>query len=210
MVWGPDDWDAWTLSAAHDDAPPQVEATLVHDLLKRIPGRRSMTVADLGCGRGEWLEFLSRHFAHVVAVDYAPVTLAAARRGCKSDRVLFRRRDIRDLSPLHGCIHVAMALESVLGPTLGDVDRALAEVHACLVEGGFLVATFPARPARGAPVPMALDGFPVPEGPLRFSEVELQYRLRRAGFRGVRIRRVGAGAFRGDILLAVAARRADN
>ena len=41
MVWGPDDWDAWTLSAPHEDVPPPVESALVHDLLKRIPGRRS-------------------------------------------------------------------------------------------------------------------------------------------------------------------------
>jgi SAM-dependent methyltransferase len=209
-VWGPDDWDAWIVSARDDEGPDPVEAEFVHDLLTGIPGRRSMTIADLGCGRGDWLEFLSRHFGQVVAVDYAPVALAAARRSCREAGIIFRRRDLRDLAPLHGCLHVALALESVLGPTVDDVDRVFSEVHACLIEGGLFVATFPARPAKGKPVPMPLAGFPAPHGPLRFSEVDLQYRLRRAGFRGVRIRRIAAGVVRGDLLLCVAARRADN
>jgi SAM-dependent methyltransferase len=210
MTWGPDDWDAWTVSVPDEDLPPPVETGLVHDLLRRIPGRRKMTVADLGCGRGDWLDFLSRHFGHVVAVDYAPVTLAAARRSCRHEAVIFRRRDLRDLAPFHGALHVALALESFLGPSVEDVDRMLAEVHACLLEGGLFVASFPARPTRGAPVVMPLAGFPVPEGPLRFSEVDLQYRLRRAGFRSVRIRRIAAAAGRGPLLLAVATRRANN
>lgn len=210
MAWGPDDWDAWTASSLDEDLPPPVETGLVHDLLKRIPGRRKMTVADLGCGRGEWLDFLSRHFGHVVAIDYAPVTLAAARRSCRHEGVIFRRRDLRDLSPFRGCLHVALALESVLGPGVEDVDRMLGEVHASLVEGGLFVASFPARPKRGAPIAMPLAGFPVPEGPLRFSEVDLQYRLRRAGFRAVRIKRIPASAGRGSLLLCVATRRANN
>lgn len=210
MVWGPDDWDAWTLQAPEDDAPPPPGDDPVREFLLAIPGRRGMTVADLGCGRGDWIEFLSSHFGQVVAVDYAPFTLAAARRGCKDRRVIFRRRDLRDLGPLRDAIHVALALESILGPAVEDVDRMLAQVHASLVEGGLFVGTFPARPRRGGPVPMALAGFPVPEGPLRFSEVDLQYRLRRVGFGGVRIRRLPAGCGRAERLLAIAARRGEN
>lgn len=210
MAWGPDDWDAWTVSAPDEDLPPPVETGLVHDLLKRIPGRRKMTVADLGCGRGDWLDFLARHFGQVVAIDYAPVTLAAARRSCRHDGVIFRRRDLRDLTPFHGCLHVALALESLAGPRIEDVDRMLGEVHACLVEGGLFVSSFPARAARGEPVPMPLVGFPSTDGPLRFSEVDLQYRLRRAGFRAVRLRRIAARSGRGNLLLCVATRRADN
>jgi SAM-dependent methyltransferase len=210
MVWGPDDWDAWTLTAPEDDAPPPPDEDPVREFLRAIPGRRAMTVADLGCGRGDWIAFLSSHFGQVVAVDYAPFTLAAARRGCKDRRVIFRRRDLRDLGPLRGAIHVALALESILGPAVEDVDRMLGQVHASLVDGGLFVGTFPARPRRGGPVPMALSGFPVPEGPLRFSEVDLQYRLRRAGFRGVRTRRLPAACGRAERLFAIAARRGDN
>ncbi len=210
MAWGPDDWDAWTLQALEDDAPPPVGEDPVREFLLGISGRRGMTVADLGCGRGDWIGFLSAHFGQVVAIDYAPFTLAAAKRGCKDPRVIFRRRDLRDLGPLRDAIHVALALESIVGPAVEDVDRMLAQVRASLVEGGLFVGTFPARPRRGGPVPMALAGFPVAEGPLRFSEVDLQYRLRRAGFRGIRIRRLPASCGRGERLFAIAARRGDN
>jgi hypothetical protein len=45
---------------------------------------------------------------------------------------------------------------------------------------------------------------------LRFTEVDLQYRLRRAGFLGVRIRRFSGSAGRPGVLLALATRRANN
>ncbi len=210
MAWGPDDWDAWTLAGTDEDSPPPVETDPAHELLRRLPGRERKTVADLGCGRGDRLPFLARHFGQVVALDYAPRALAAARRGCPDDSVIFRRRDLRDLSPFRGCFHVALALDSVLGPTVEDVDRMLLEIHRSLVDGGLFVGSFPARRAKGPPVAMALVGFPCESGPLAFSETDLQYRLRRAGFRGVRIRRLRGDLARGEVLFCVATRRGDN
>ena len=75
-------------------------------------------------------------------------------------------------------------------------------IHASLVEGGVLVATLTARPTDGKPCEMI--GPPSADG---VHEVELQYRLRRAGFQGLRLRR-----FRGDqpTVLCMAVRRALN
>lgn len=207
--WGPEDWDAFTLGvAAEDDAPPPPEHAAVAELLRRLPGRSRKTVADLGCGRGEWLPFLKRHFREVVAVDYAPATLAAARRREAAAGVIFRRRDLRDLTPFRGTLHVALLLDSLPGPRVEDVDRVLAEVHAALVEGGIAVLTVPAAPRRGKARPMRLAGVDGPET-LTFTETDLQYRLRRAGYLGMSLRRFEGGG-RGDRLLAVAMRRANN
>ena len=84
--------------------------------------------------------------------------------------------------------------------------RALPEllptIHASLDEGGVFVATLAAPANPSLPIDML--------GPMRSDdvhEVELQYRLRRAGFQGLRLRR-----FRDDppIVLAMAVRRALN
>lgn len=212
MPWGPDDWDAWATRQTGDEQHASRDQSAVLELLHRIPGRRNMTAADLGCGRGAWLPFLLGNFRNVVAVDYAPVSLAVARRLYAGTGVVFRRRDLRDLTPFRGTFHVALALESIVGPRTSDVDRVLEQVYLSLVEGGMMVATFPARPRRGGPVPMHLRDRDEAreEGPLHFNEVDVQYRLRAAGFRGVRLRRFEGTLNRSPMLLALASRRGNN
>jgi len=212
MPWGPEDWDAWTLYRRTESERPPLQDEILRDMLAKLPGRRRMTVADLGCGRGSLLPFLASHFRRVVAVDYAPATLAAARGTAAGLGVEFRRRDLRDLTPFRNRLHVAVAVDSIVGPRRADVDRVLEQVHQSLVEGGLLLATFPAAPRSGPPRPVALEGLGEDgdgEGPLRFTEAELQYRLRRAGFRGLRIRRFPGGPAP-DGLLCLAVRRANN
>ena len=61
---------------------------------------------------------------------------------------------------------------------------------------------------------MLLDGGDATPAPSEFHEIELQYRLRRAGFRGVRIRRIidetVSPATHGESLLCMTVRRANN
>jgi SAM-dependent methyltransferase len=178
--------------------------------LVKIPNRARKTVADLGCGSGRLLPFLASRFDTVVAVDYAPATLASARDACVDSNVVFRRRDLRDLTPFRNTFHVAVALDSVVGPRTADVDRMLRQICRSLVEGGVLLATFPAAPRVGRPVPMKLRTDEAADGPLEFQEVEIQYRLRQAGFQGVRIRRFEGEEGRPASLLCLAVRRAMN
>ena len=210
MRWGPEQWDAFTIGCLgrEEDATP-AEASLL-ELLSRVPRRRLKTVADLGCGTGRLLPFLAREFGKVIAVDYAPASLALARRVCVGRDVTFRRRDLRDLAPFRNSLDVAVAGRSIVGPGLEDVDRILAEVRGSLVHGGVLAAIVPATEAGETMIPMRLAGDP--DGPemIGFHEIELQYRLRRAGFDGVRIRRFDASQGRPGALLCTAARRADN
>lgn len=212
MPWGPEDWDALAMREAADEPHASRDQAAVQDLLQRLPGHRHMTAADLGCGRGAWLPFLVRNFRNVVAVDYAPASLSVARRSCAGAGVVFRRRDLRDLTPFRSTFHVALALESIVGPRTSDVDRVLGQVYQSLVDGGLLVATVPASPRRGGPVRMRLCGRDeVAEGgPLHFAEVDLQYRLRAAGFGGVRLRRFENEGDRAPVLLALAWKRGNN
>jgi hypothetical protein len=46
--------------------------------------------------------------------------------------------------------------------------------------------------------------------PTRFLEMELQYRLRKAGFQGIRIRRIEGDGEEPPSLLSLAVRRANN
>jgi SAM-dependent methyltransferase len=210
MRWGPEHWDAWTTGTAGRECAPSPSEEALIEALHRVPGRRVMTVADLGCGSGRLLPFLTRQFARVIAVDYAPASLALARRVCVGKDVTFRRRDLRDLAPFRNSLDVAVAVRSIVGPRPEDADRILAEIHRSLVEGGLLAAIVPAATAGGKMLPLRLAGDPSCPAMLGFHEIEAQYRLRRAGFQGVRIRRFdeldgGPGA-----LLCTATRRADN
>lgn len=205
--WGPDDWDLWLDRPSAPRTAPNDPSEAVREAIEGLPGTHLGSVADLGCGTGAWLPLLAERFERVFAVDYAPATLAAARARCVDPRVTFRRRDLRDLTPFRRSLDVAVAVDSIVGPRTEDVDRILAEVHAGLVEGGILLATFPAAAREGGlrPVALAGDAPRSPEDlPLRFQELELQYRLRRAGFRGIRIRRVEPS------LVCMAVRRANN
>ncbi len=209
MLWGPEDWDQWSFHRPCQEPALARPREAVVAILGRLPDRETMTVADLGCGRGALLPFLASEFGQVVAIDYAPATLAVARRQAAGLGVIFRRRDLRDLAPFRKTFHVAIALDSVLGPRSQDVNRILEEIYRSLAEGGLFIGTFPARPRNGKPVPLLLggDGPPAP-APVLFTEMDLQYRLRRSGFLGARIRRFeGEGA---DALLALAVRRAHN
>jgi trans-aconitate methyltransferase len=205
VLWGPDQWDAWTA-----DPPPPDEAgdgsALLRETLLQIPRRKNKTVADLGCGEASLTRFLASRFGAVTAIDYAPETLFRNRSECAGPNVTFHRRDLRDLTPFRNRFHVAVAAQSITGPSTSDVDRILSQVWNSLVEGGVLIATLPAGTGSDRPVTLVVADPDRPRGP--FHEVELQYRIRRAGFQGVRIRRIDIPA--GPMLLVLAVRRGLN
>jgi SAM-dependent methyltransferase len=210
LPWGPEDWDA----LQREDDPGYRAGSALHEaveeFLHRIPGRDEKTVADLGCGLGRRLPFLAEHFKRVIAVDYAPASLCRARQAARGRPVLFRRRDLRDLTPFRGKLNVAVAFDSILGPRSTDIDRIFEQVQRSLVEGGVFLSTFPAVSRFAGPYEMPLGEGEDVKAPHRFHEIELQYRLRRAGFRGVRIRRFEECEERPESLLSTAVRRANN
>jgi hypothetical protein len=103
-----------------------------------------------------------------------------------------------------------VAVDSILGPRDADIDRVFDQIHRSLVEGGVFLSTFPAVSRRSGPYKMRINEGEDVTAPHRFHEIELQYRLRRAGYRGVRIRRFRADEERAETLLCTATRRANN
>jgi len=209
MAWGPEDWELWTPEEAPRPAGVPEPVRLIQRTLLRIPGRRRKTAGDIGCGLGTMLPFLSAHFARVVAVEPRTTTLAEAREASDGLSIEFRQRRLDDLNSLRGRLHVAVAVDSIGGHAQG-IDIVLAQIHDCLVEGGVVLATLPGVRRGGPPYAMSLvDTGERATGELH--EVELQYRLRQAGFQGLRIRRfAGDDDEAHDTLLFMAARRANN
>ncbi len=110
---------------------------------------------------------------------------------------------------MHGRLDVAIALGSISASRLSDFDRILIQIRHSLVEGGLLLATFRAAPKSTIARAMLLDGGDETPAPTEFHEIELQYRLQRAGLRGAAMRRV-AEPEGYETLVCRAVRRADN
>ena len=112
--------------------------------LRSVEDASSKTVADLGCGVGTLLPFLTEHFGSVVAVDFSRGMLRQARAKTNAPNVSFRRADLSDLSAFRGKFDVAAAINSVLAPSSRRVDRILREILATLKPGGIFFGVFPA------------------------------------------------------------------
>jgi len=158
--------------------------------LEPLAGDGSLAAADLGCGVGPLLPLLAQRFQHVHAVDFADGMLARARERCAGlGNVEFLRCALTDLAPLAGRVDVAVAVNSLVLPDVGDLDRALGQIHAALRPGGHLLGIVPAMDA---------VHYDFAFGEFRYRGIEqhfwqpfeVKYRLRRAGFRGVRLRKV--------------------
>lgn len=191
-------------------------------MLERLAGDGTKTAADLGCGVGPLLPLLAKKFRHVFAVDFAEGMLARSQERCAGlPNVEFLRRGLTDLAPLAGRVDVAVAVNSLVLPDVGELDAALSQIHAALRPGGKFVGIVPGMDAVHYFTMLLVDrarqaGMPAAQarknaahhaehayydfafGEFRYQGIEqhfwqpfeVGYRLRRAGFRGVRLRKV--------------------
>lgn len=113
--------------------------------LEVIPDRASLTVADLGCGIGPLLPTLAAHFGRVVGIDFAAGMLDRAHERCAGlKNVELEQRDLKDLSAWHGKFDVAVAVNSLVQPDVGDLETVLKQVRACVKPGGHFLGVVPA------------------------------------------------------------------
>src|SRR3712207_5105020 len=85
--------------------------------LERLAGEGARVAADLGCGTGPLLPFLSRNFATVYAVDFAPAMLRRARERCTGlKNIVFLEQRLTALEDLAGRVDVAVAVNSLVMP----------------------------------------------------------------------------------------------
>jgi SAM-dependent methyltransferase len=117
----------------------------LRDALAALPDTASQTVADLGCGIGPLLPFLAERFRRVVAVDFAAGMLQRARQRCPGlGNVEFLQRSLTDLSPLRGQVEVAVSVNSLVLPDVGELEQALVGIHDAVKPGGHFLGIVPA------------------------------------------------------------------
>jgi SAM-dependent methyltransferase len=203
-----------------DPYRPDVRSPL-SDALRALAGGEK-TAADLGCGIGPLLSPLAGLFGQVYAVDFAEGMLRRARERCRNVKnVAFLQRGLTDLAPLHGKLDVAVAVNSLVSPDIGDLQKILGEVRLCLRPGGTFLGVVPAMDgvhyytmllvdralAAGKPIGAARKNaaylaehecYDFAFGQFRYRGLEqhfwqpfeVRHRLKRAGFRRVRLARV--------------------
>lgn len=188
--------------------------------LAAIPDPHQKTVADLGCGVGTLLPALAARFGRVIGVDFSAAMLARARTAAATSRITFLRSDLADLRSLQGRLDVAIAVNSVLTPDPALLERTFLSVGATLRPGGTFIGVFPAMEAVAYQGFLIHERERARHPPARarartsrileracydfvhgtyteanqtqkfFYAFELAYRLRRAGFRRVRLTRL--------------------
>jgi SAM-dependent methyltransferase len=190
--------------------------------LARLAGKGRRVAADLGCGIGPLLPCLAKHFKRVIAIDFAPGMLDRARQRCAHlKNVEYLQMPLTDLGQLAGQLDVAVAVNSLVMPDLGDLEAALAAIHRALRPGGRFLGIVPGMDAVHYLTMLLVDrarqsGMPQDKarqnaaqhgehelydftfGQFRFQGIEqhfwqpfeIGYRLRRAGFKRIRRKRV--------------------
>jgi len=145
-VLNPQAWDEISKDYLGNIVSPFDEGTSnpLFDLLRSVADARKKTIGDLGCGVGPLVPFLSQRFGRVVAIDFSEGMLRRARRAAKSDNVTFHCVDMTDLSAFRATFHVAVAVNSVIVPSLRRVNRILRQIALSLRPGGTFVGVFPA------------------------------------------------------------------
>jgi SAM-dependent methyltransferase len=120
----------------------------LRERLARLARRPGRTVADLGCGVGPLLPFLAERFRHAYAVDFAEGMLERARQSCRGlPNVEFHRLSFTELATLKVQVDVAVAVNSLVLPDTGELDRALGAIARVVRPGGHFVGIVPAMDA---------------------------------------------------------------
>jgi hypothetical protein len=214
LTWGSDDWSWWVGNERKDCLTVPAPFDFVHQILSHLPGRLGKTIAHLGSADAAMLQFLASSFAHVIAIHDTSPGLSRTRLACAELGIEFRRRALGDLGSSGDRFDVLLAVDALARAEVVGLDAILARTRSSLVEGGLLLATFPAAPHAPVAYEMRLRDTEGRCPSPRLHEIELQYRLRRAGYRGVRIRRLREsgepGAASQESLLCMAVRRANN
>jgi ubiquinone/menaquinone biosynthesis C-methylase UbiE len=120
----------------------------LHEILARLSRPGNKVVADLGCGLGPLLPFLSQHFQTVYAVDFAEGMLQRAREQVHDrTNVRFLQASFMDLRELPEPVDVAVAVNSLVMPSPEELDQALRESARCLKPRGTFLGILPAMDA---------------------------------------------------------------
>ncbi|MDB5352665.1 MAG: methyltransferase family protein [Planctomycetota bacterium] len=117
----------------------------IPEAIRAIPGTKTKSAIDLGCGTGPLLPLLVEQFGEVHALDFASAMIRCSkdRLGADADRVTWHNRTMDDLGDLVAQFDVAVAINSLVMPDVRDVDRTLNAVRAALKPGGVFFGVVP-------------------------------------------------------------------
>ncbi|MFH1637185.1 MAG: class I SAM-dependent methyltransferase [Candidatus Woesearchaeota archaeon] len=116
----------------------------VYKFLRQIKGKRQMTAIDLGCGIGNFLPYLARRFKRVIAVDFSPKMLELAKGNCsRFKNIEFVEQDISNMKQFHDAADVAVAVNSIIMPSLEANNKAFQEAFNVLKSPGYFLGVFP-------------------------------------------------------------------
>ncbi|MBS3168652.1 class I SAM-dependent methyltransferase [Candidatus Woesearchaeota archaeon] len=115
----------------------------IYHVLKSIKSKKK--VIDLGCGLGILAPFLSKNFKEVTAIDFSEKMIETAKENNKTlKNVNFQIKDIKDLKEFHNQFNVAVSVNSIIMPSLIDVEKAFQESYKILKTKGYFIGIFPA------------------------------------------------------------------
>ncbi len=110
----------------------------------KVPHSSSLSVIDIGCGVGNLLPILAARFKRVVGIDFSPKMIKLARKKVTDvGHVELLVRDARDLSEFHSQFDVAIAINSIVLPTVRDSTQVIDQCFAVLKRGGMFFGIFP-------------------------------------------------------------------
>ncbi|MBW3015655.1 class I SAM-dependent methyltransferase [Candidatus Woesearchaeota archaeon] len=110
--------------------------------LRKLKDKSS--IIDLGCGIGNLEPFLSRNFKSVTAIDFSSGMLKHAKKRCKDiNNIRFAKKDLRNLKGLYNKFDVAVAVNSILMPSIKDINKILKEIKRVIKKAGTFIGVFP-------------------------------------------------------------------
>lgn len=131
-------WDKYA-SSYHEFIICPFDKGVKNPLLNSIKKlKKNLVVADLGCGLGYLLPFLN--FKKVYAIDFSKEMLKEAKKKAGKN-VILKQADLRKLPKME--LDVAIAVNSVLGPKIEDVNLVLEQIHKSLKTNGKFFGIFP-------------------------------------------------------------------
>ncbi len=138
------DWDA-IAKDYHSCIVSPFQEGVINPLFKKVSeiDTSNMVAADIGCGCGDALGFLSSKFKKVYAIDYSKAMLSQARKKCNSPNVDFFLKDMKDLSEFESKFDVAVSVNSVLFSNISDLKKALESIRSTMKDDGMFFGIFP-------------------------------------------------------------------
>ncbi len=191
----------------------------LYEYIEKFEGKNKSAI-DIGTGIGNAIPHLAGRFSDVVAIDISETMIEVAKKNHKFGNLSFFVRDARNLEEFYDKFDIAVAVNSIIVPSLKDIEKMISEIYKTLKNGGKLLAVFPAMESilyqamlvhesaleetgsekeaaeaaleevgeQGFDFILAIDkqGFEQKY----FYRFEIQYRLKKAGFKHIRIRKV--------------------